>query len=99
MRIPREGDLNTHARGSVGAEQGRRGASAAAEEAIQTVPKRGNGKRMKDKSKRAPRKCQRCVEYERLYNSSSINHHAATCKGRWSVRTCEYFNDDGSPKT
>ena len=73
--------------------------AAAAEEAIQTAPKRGNGKRMKDKSKRAPRKCQRCVEYERLYNSSSINHHAATCKGRGSGGTCEYFNDDGSPKT
>jgi len=68
-------------------------------EVIQTAPKRGNGKRMKDKSKRAPRKCQRCVQYERLYKSSSINQHAATCKGRWSVGTCEYFNDNGSPKT
>ena len=29
----------------------------------------------------------------------SINQHAATCKGRWSVGTCEYFNDNGSPKT
>ena len=32
-RIPREGDLGTHARGSVGADQERRGVPAAAEEA------------------------------------------------------------------
>ena len=70
--------------------------AAAAEEAISTAAKRGHGKRMKDKSKRASRKCKRCLNYQQLNGSASL---AATCKGRAAQGACEHYNDDGSPKS
>ena len=46
--------------------------------------------RGKDKSKRQPQKCKRCIQFQGL-NSSS-------CQGRSGKRgrnSCEYFNEDG----
>jgi hypothetical protein len=48
-----------------------------------------------NKRKRAPRKCQRCLQF-------GGEHHATTCngsKGRYGQKGCEYFTFGGNKKT
>ena len=55
------------------------------------VHKRKRGERGRDAMPRKKRPCARCKQFMGL--------HFETCKGRGGTRYCEYFEENGSPKT